>query len=78
MPRLTVQLKSPALHIKRDDLTGLAFGGNKTRMFEFFLAAACAKSGIELHLILRPVRDIDKTESQATIFLNTCSARILR
>lgn len=28
----------PRLFIKRDDLTGLAFGGNKTRMFEFLLA----------------------------------------
>ena len=42
MQRLTAHLKSPALHIKRDDLTGLAFGGNKTRMFEFSLADALA------------------------------------
>jgi 1-aminocyclopropane-1-carboxylate deaminase/D-cysteine desulfhydrase-like pyridoxal-dependent ACC family enzyme len=30
----------PKIFIKRDDLTGLAFGGNKTRMFEFLLARA--------------------------------------
>ena len=43
LPRLTAHLNSPALYIKRDDLTGLAFGGNKTRMFEFALADALAK-----------------------------------
>jgi 1-aminocyclopropane-1-carboxylate deaminase/D-cysteine desulfhydrase-like pyridoxal-dependent ACC family enzyme len=40
MPRLTAALGGPPLFIKRDDLTGLAFGGNKTRMFEFSLADA--------------------------------------
>ena len=33
-------LAGPRIFIKRDDLTGLAFGGNKTRMFEFLLAKA--------------------------------------
>lgn len=40
MARLSVQLGGPDLYIKRDDLTGLAFGGNKTRMLEFSLAHA--------------------------------------
>ena len=94
LPSLTAHLDSPALYIKRDDLTGLAFGGNKTRMFEFALAdalakgadtivsgaavqsnycrqlaAACAKLDLELHLILRPVRAIDHTESQGNNLL---------
>ena len=94
LPRLTARLDSPALYIKRDDLTGLAFGGNKTRMFEFALAdaltkgadtivsgaavqsnycrqlaAACAKLDLELHLILRPVRAIDRTQSQGNNLL---------
>jgi 1-aminocyclopropane-1-carboxylate deaminase/D-cysteine desulfhydrase-like pyridoxal-dependent ACC family enzyme len=30
----------PRLLIKRDDLTGLAFGGNKTRKLEFLVAEA--------------------------------------
>ena len=34
-PRLTKALGGPRLYIKRDDLTGLAFGGNKTRQLEF-------------------------------------------
>src|SRR5665811_678987 len=87
MPRLSAKLGGPPLFIKRDDLTGLALGGNKTRMLEFSLAdalrsgadtivagaavqsnycrqmaAACAKLGLELHLVLRPVRPVDKLE----------------
>jgi 1-aminocyclopropane-1-carboxylate deaminase/D-cysteine desulfhydrase-like pyridoxal-dependent ACC family enzyme len=34
---------APRIFIKRDDLTGLAFGGNKTRMFEFLLAKAMSQ-----------------------------------
>jgi D-cysteine desulfhydrase family pyridoxal phosphate-dependent enzyme len=40
LPRLTAELGGPALYVKRDDLTGLAFGGNKTRKLEFLLAEA--------------------------------------
>ena len=86
LPRFSAALGGPQVWIKRDDLTGLAFGGNKTRMLEYSLAvgvergadtivygaavqsnycrqlaAACAKLGITLHLILRSEREIDKT-----------------
>ncbi len=40
MPRLTAALGGPKLLIKRDDQTGLAFGGNKTRKLEFLVAEA--------------------------------------
>jgi len=40
MPRLSAELKGPRLLIKRDDQTGLAFGGNKTRKLEYLLAEA--------------------------------------
>jgi len=40
VPRFSKALGGPRIFIKRDDLTGLAFGGNKTRMFEFLLAQA--------------------------------------
>ena len=94
LPRLSAELGGPDIYVKRDDLTGLAFGGNKTRMLEFSLAdakakgaevivtgaavqsnycrqiaAACAKLGLELHLILRPVRDIDRKEVQGNQLL---------
>ncbi len=86
LPRFSATLGGPPIWIKRDDLTGLAFGGNKTRMLEYSLAegvkrgadtvisgaavqsnycrqlaAACAKLGLELHLLLRTEREIDKT-----------------
>ncbi|MCZ6636023.1 MAG: D-cysteine desulfhydrase family protein [bacterium] len=37
-PRLTETLGGPKIYIKRDDCTGLAFGGNKTRQLEFTVA----------------------------------------
>ena len=80
---------------KREDLSGLAFGGNKTRMFEYSLAkaidsncdcviagagvqsnycrqlsAACAKYGLELYLILRPVRGKDDFIKQGNVLLD--------
>jgi len=43
LPRLSAALKGPQLWIKRDDQTGLAFGGNKTRKLEYLLADARAQ-----------------------------------
>jgi D-cysteine desulfhydrase family pyridoxal phosphate-dependent enzyme len=40
LPRLSEALGGPHLLIKRDDQTGLAFGGNKTRKLEFLIAEA--------------------------------------
>ena len=40
LPRLSAELGGPKLLVKRDDLTGLAFGGNKIRKLEFLLAEA--------------------------------------
>ena len=40
LERLSQELGGPQLWIKRDDLTGLAFGGNKTRKLEFLLGEA--------------------------------------
>lgn len=40
LPRLTEHLKGPRILVKRDDQTGLAFGGNKTRKLEFLVAEA--------------------------------------
>jgi len=44
MPRLSEILGGPHLLVKRDDQTGLAFGGNKTRKLEFLLADAQTQS----------------------------------
>ena len=43
MPRLTALLGGPTLYVKRDDCTGLATGGNKTRKLEFLMADALAQ-----------------------------------
>jgi L-cysteate sulfo-lyase len=43
MERLTRYLGGPDLYIKRDDQTGLATGGNKTRKLEFLVADALAQ-----------------------------------
>ena len=75
--RFSSALGGPNIYIKRDDCTGLAFGGNKTRHNEFLIAdalaqsadivvwgagvqsnncrqtaAACAKAGLDIHLVL--------------------------
>ncbi len=42
-PRLTEHLGGPDIYIKRDDLTGLALGGNKTRNLEFLFGEAIAQ-----------------------------------
>ena len=87
LPRLSQMLGGPTIYIKRDDCTGLAFGGNKTRHNEFLIAdalqkeadlfvwgagvqsnncrqtaAACAKAGLDCHLVLgrgKPAGDPD-------------------
>ena len=43
LPNLTKQLGGPTIYIKRDDLTGLAFGGNKARKLEYLMAEAIAE-----------------------------------
>ena len=43
LPRLSEVLGGPELFVKRDDQTGLAFGGNKTRKLEFLVAEAHEK-----------------------------------
>jgi D-cysteine desulfhydrase family pyridoxal phosphate-dependent enzyme len=43
LPRLSEALNGPHLLVKRDDQTGLAFGGNKTRKLEFLVAEAQAE-----------------------------------
>jgi len=44
MPRLSEALGGPRLFVKRDDCTGLANDGNKTRKLEFLMADALKKA----------------------------------
>jgi L-cysteate sulfo-lyase len=43
MDRLSAHLGGPRLFVKRDDCTGLALGGNKTRKLEFLMGDALAQ-----------------------------------
>jgi L-cysteate sulfo-lyase len=43
MERLSRELGGPALWVKRDDCTGLATGGNKTRKLDFLMGEALAR-----------------------------------
>ncbi len=43
LPRLSRHLGGPEIYVKRDDCTGLAMGGNKTRKLEFVMGDALAK-----------------------------------
>ena len=43
LPNLSKELGGPNIYIKRDDATGLATGGNKTRKLEFLMADAVEK-----------------------------------
>jgi len=43
MANLGARLGGARLYVKRDDCTGLAFGGNKVRQLEFYLGAARAR-----------------------------------
>ncbi|MBM3189221.1 MAG: D-cysteine desulfhydrase family protein [Chloroflexi bacterium] len=46
LPRLTAALGGPRLLVKRDDCTGLATGGNKTRKLEYLIADALAQGAV--------------------------------
>ncbi len=43
LPHLSERMGGPELFIKRDDLTGLAFGGNKSRKLEYIIPDMLAK-----------------------------------
>ena len=55
MANLSRQLGGPPLLVKRDDCTGLAFGGNKVRQLEFYFGEALA-AGADTVLITSAVQ----------------------
>jgi D-cysteine desulfhydrase family pyridoxal phosphate-dependent enzyme len=44
MPNLTNAVRGAHMYVKRDDCTGLGFGGNKARQLEFYFGAASERS----------------------------------
>jgi 1-aminocyclopropane-1-carboxylate deaminase/D-cysteine desulfhydrase-like pyridoxal-dependent ACC family enzyme len=101
-PRLSRDLGGIRILVKREDATGLALGGNKTRMFEFVLgkvlregydtvvtgaaaqsnycrqlAAACARLGLDCHLVLRRVRGAKDDVVQGSLLVDLlCGASV--
>ncbi len=94
-PRLSAALGGPRIFIKREDLTGLALGGNKTRMLEFRMAnalregadciingaavqsndcrqtaAAGAKLGLKVYLVLKESRNRSDAAPQGNFLLD--------
>ena len=55
LERLSKELGGPRIYIKRDDCTGLAGGGNKTRKLEFLLADAI-RQGVDTILTVGAVQ----------------------
>ena len=55
MPNLARRFGGLEFHVKRDDCTGLAFGGNKVRQLEFYLGEARAE-GADVVLITGAVQ----------------------
>src|SRR2546428_8838032 len=64
MPRLSARL-GVRLLMKRDDLTGLAFGGNKARSLEFRLAEALGAGAGALVAVLDPQSDSPRPTAAA-------------
>ena len=54
MPRLSEHLGGPQIYVKRDDCTGLATGGNKTRKLEYSMGEALQLSLIHISEPTRP------------------------
>jgi 1-aminocyclopropane-1-carboxylate deaminase/D-cysteine desulfhydrase-like pyridoxal-dependent ACC family enzyme len=67
LPRLAAQLGGPRLFVKRDDLTGPAFGGNKVRNLEFRMAEALQA---EADTVIMYVDIISNSARQTTAVAN--------
>ena len=65
--RLSEVLGGPRIFVKRDDLTGVAFGGNKTRNLEFRLAAAKATEADTI------VMELDQQSNSARQTVGCCN-----
>jgi len=79
MPRMSESLGGPRLWIKRDDCTGLATGGNKTRKLEFLIADAIEK-GAEMLVTQGAVQSnhVRQTAAAACKFGLDCHALLER
>jgi len=78
LPRLSTALGGPRLFVKRDDLTGLAGGGNKTRKLEFLVAEALAQQADLLLTVGAPQSNHCRQTAAAAAHAGLPCALILR
>ena len=78
LPNLSARLGGPALWVKRDDQTGLATGGNKTRKLEFLVAAALAQQADTLITVGAPQSNHARQTAAAAAKSGLKSALVLR
>ncbi len=78
MPRLSATLGGPQLFIKRDDQTGLAGGGNKTRKLEFSVAEALRQNADTLVTVGGVQSNHCRQTAAAAARLGLSSAVVLR
>jgi L-cysteate sulfo-lyase len=78
LPNLSARLGGPALWIKRDDQTGLATGGNKTRKLEFLVADALQQHADTLITVGAPQSNHARQTAAAAARAGLKSALVLR
>src|SRR5215468_2976733 len=86
LARLHQHIGGPKLYIKRDDCTGLALGGNKTRKAEFLIGAALAagatavvsEGGLQSNHVRQTAAAAARAGSDATWCWTTRSRSTLR
>jgi len=78
LPNLSARLGGPALWIKRDDQTGLATGGNKTRKLEFLVADALQQRADTLITVGAPQSNHARQTAAAAARAGLRSALVLR
>ena len=78
LPNLSARLGGPNLWIKRDDQTGLATGGNKTRKLEFLVGEALAQQCDTLITIGAPQSNHARQTAAAAAKAGLKSALVLR
>jgi D-cysteine desulfhydrase family pyridoxal phosphate-dependent enzyme len=78
LSRLSRQLGGPEIYIKRDDQTGLATGGNKTRKLEFILADAVAQGADRLITLGGPQSNHCRQTAAAAVRMGLDCTVVLR
>ena len=76
LPNLTRHLGGPNIYIKRDDCTGLATGGNKTRKLEFLVADA-QKQGADVLITQGAVQSNHARQTAAAAVVAGMQCQIL-